>query len=105
MADLYNITSDLFAEAKLDFDPQLADFCMTARQVDRTENRDAWTVATSAVFSAKMNERALGEHAAALREAAKASDRHAASLVWATRILAAATIVLVVATFVLAFKP
>ncbi len=103
MADLYAVTKGLFEKEGLIFEDWISDLCMTAVR-DDTENRDAWTVATSAVFSAKMNERALKEHSAALKEAAKASDRHATSLVWATRILAAATIVLVIATFVLAFK-
>ena len=56
-------------------------------------------------YSTKLLEAALAKHSEALVLSAEASDRHAKSLSHATWVLAAATIVLVVVTLMLFFKP
>lgn len=79
------------------------------------ENRDRFFVVASNLYSSKLMERSLAQHAealvksaeasekytVALVKSAEASERHAASLTRATWILAAATALLFIATAVL----
>ena len=69
-----------------------------------TQNRDTWAITASTLYSAKLIESALSQHASALKEAAKSSDRHAKSLSFATWVLAFATTILAIATIALLYK-
>lgn len=60
---------------------------------------NAWSETTVAIYTARMSERSLNNHAEALKEATKASEKYTKRLVWATWALAIVTAVLVYATF------
>ncbi|KAA3642345.1 MAG: hypothetical protein DWQ07_25260 [Chloroflexi bacterium] len=54
----------------------------------------------SSIYQAKLMEKALLAHAAALNRAAAASDKYARSLTWATWALVAATVGLIVVALI-----
>ena len=68
-----------------------------------TQQQETWASTTVTFYSSKLLEAALAKHSEALVRSAEASDKHAASLTWATWILALATIFLVLATAALIF--
>ena len=59
---------------------------------------------SSSIFSARLTERAIRAHAAALDRASQSSDRAAGRLALATWALVVATVVLAIATIALFFK-
>jgi len=92
MDDIERIPNEIFKEADLKLDKLLLNFLVAASQ--HSINKGPWVQATSTVFSTKILERALKNHADALNASAKASEKHAANLTYATWALVFATIVL-----------
>jgi hypothetical protein len=96
--DLEKIPQEIFDEANLKLDDRMKNFLVAAGLSTIGEERTGWAIATSAVFSSKTIERSLNEHAKALNESSKASEKHAASLTRATWVLGFATIMLAIFT-------
>jgi len=97
-ANSIKIIEALFEKTGLVLDEETKHFLETAglNQTGIT----SWAIASSAIYSSKLTERALSQHSEALIKAAKASEKHAASLKWATWVLAGATVLLAVITAV-----
>ena len=99
--DHRQIVEMLFAGEGLELDDGLKAFLAST---DVTDTYYAWAGQTASIFSARLAERALKNHAVALIQWAKASERHAASLTFGTWVLAAATVLLAIATIALIFR-
>ena len=102
--DIERIPQEIFEEAKLKLDDRMKNFLVTAGLHNTSENHTGWAIATSAIFSSEMIERSLNEHAKALIESARASEKHAVSLTRATWVLGFATIVLAILTGITLYK-
>jgi hypothetical protein len=96
--DLDRIPQEIFDEGSLKLDDRMKNFFVTAGLRNTSEDRTGWAIAVSAVFASKIIERSLSQHAQALNESARASERHAASLTKATWVLGFATIMLTIFT-------
>ena len=92
LRQLLQATKLSFHEAELDY---------LASMHDHTDQQ---VLVAFNLYTSRIIQEALGQHAGALVRSAEASDRHAKSLTLATWVLAAATIVLAMATIALLLK-
>lgn len=93
--DLHTISLDLMRSRKLEVSDEESRFFAALRHKE-LENEMAQAI--FALYSAKLLESALQDHARALTKSAEASEQHASSLKWATWALVAVTAALVFVT-------
>ena len=100
MRDKERVPKELFGEAGLEIGDRTLNFIVTAGTPNIHDERAGWSYATSSIYLSKYLERSLEKHAEALLKAAKASEKHAASLKYATWALVGATLILAMITLI-----